>query len=111
MSGNQGLSRQFISTILVRGSVELRKRLFVADVSRSGFHVSQSSLSSSRSVGMSLTQASSVTVSASSIHASRMRDVDLMLSMFRSRPENTYLIRPDLEIGRASCRERVCQYV
>src|SRR3546814_9762440 len=85
MSGNQGLSRQFISTILVRGSVELRKRLFVADVSRSGFHVSQSSLSSSRSVGMSLTQASSVTVSASSIHASRMRDVDLMLSMFRSR--------------------------
>src|SRR3546814_3499579 len=80
MSGNQGLSRQFISTILVRGSVELRKRLFVADVSRSGFHVSQSSLSSSRSVGMSLTQASSVTVSASSIHASRMRDVDLMRS-------------------------------
>src|SRR3546814_5562844 len=56
MSGNQGLSRQFISTILVRGSVELRKRLFVADVSRSGFHVSQSSPSSSRSVGMSLTR-------------------------------------------------------
>src|SRR4249919_2817220 len=45
---------------------------------------------------MSLAHAVSVTFSASSIHAKRMRDLDLMLSRFLVSPENEYSIRPSL---------------
>ena len=97
-AGNFGLSRQFSSTILTRESVLNLNRFSTAAVLRFGFHVTHSSafqpVPSSRSVGMSVVNASSVTGSASSTQHSRMRPFDLMLAMFRSRPANANDMRP-----------------
>ena len=78
--GNHGLSRQLISQTLAPSGGFALNRSCVADRLLSGFHVTQISEPSSRIVGTSLRQASSLTVSASSTQHSRMRALDLMLS-------------------------------
>ena len=57
-----------------------RNRLCVALFFRSGFHVTQISEPSSRTVGMAFIHADSETGSASSTHSNRISALDLMLS-------------------------------
>ncbi len=94
--GNHGLSRQFICTILELAGGFSRKRLCVSLFLRSGFHVTQTSAPSSRTVLTAFDHAVSVTGSASSTQSSRMRAFDLMLSRLRFRPMKSYSIRLSL---------------
>ena len=75
--------------ILLSSGGSSLNRLCVAERFVSGFHVTQISESSSRTVGISFCHALSDTPSASSTHARMILAFDLMLSRFRLRPAKT----------------------